>query len=112
MLIDCTTKGCMQKTEAKLDPATGEVICEACGNPIKGLTKFTTKLLKDIGQILRNNEKRPFQALCKTCNTTRSLYVDESDRTFCKVCNSQVQITASFLKGLKDFISKDKKEEE
>lgn len=109
MLIDCTTKGCMQKTEAKLNVETGEVICEACGNSIQGLTKFTTKILKDIGQILRNNVKRPFQALCKNCNATRSLYVDGEDRTFCKVCNSQVQITAAFLKGLKDFL---KKEEE
>lgn len=106
MLIDCTTKGCMQKTEAKLDPQTNEVICEACGNPIDGITKYTKKALRDVGQILRNKTKQPFQALCKTCNANRPLYVDGEDRAFCKICNTQVHITAAFLKGLKEHLEK------
>ncbi|MFA5048446.1 MAG: hypothetical protein WC516_05495 [Patescibacteria group bacterium] len=96
----------MQKTEAKLDPQTNEVICEACGNPIDGITKYTKKAIKDVGQILRNTIRHPFQALCKACNVNRPLYVDGGDRAFCKICNTQVQIPTAFLCGLKEYLEK------
>lgn len=106
MLIDCTTKGCMQKTEAKLDKSTNQVICEACGNPIQGITSFTKKAMESVGQVLRFTNKKPFQSHCKTCNANQSLYVDEADRAFCKTCNTQIQITPAFLQGLKAFLAK------
>lgn len=110
MLIDCTTRGCMHKTEAKLNTQTNEVICEDCGNPIENITVYTKKALKDVGQILRNNTKQPFQTLCKTCNVMRTLYVDGEDRAFCKTCHTQVHINAAFLRGLKEHL--EKKDEE
>lgn len=110
MLIDCTTKGCLQKTEAKLDVAANEIICDACGNKIENVTKYTKKALKDMGQIIRNNTKQPFQAFCKHCNGNMQLYVDAEDRAFCKNCNSQVHITAAFLRGLKEHLENKDKE--
>ena len=64
MLITCTTKGCMQVTEAKLNRDTGEVICEECGNNISNITSFSKKALSTVGQVLRNTAKKPFSALC------------------------------------------------
>ena len=77
MLINCTTKGCLQQTEAKLDRDTQEVICEECGNPIQNITPFTKKILNSMGQILRSNTKKPFQAYCTQCNTHRSLFIKD-----------------------------------
>ena len=106
MLIDCTTKGCMGKTEAKLNVSTDEVLCEACGNPIQNVTVYTKKALKSMGQVSRNKVSQPFQALCNKCHVPRSLYVDKNDKAFCSVCNTQVLISKPFLMGLKDYLSK------
>lgn len=110
MLLDCTTKGCLQKTEAKLDLDTNEVICDECGNKIENVTRFTKKALKDLGQIVRNKSRQPFQALCKNCNANRELFIEEG-RAYCKTCNTQVHVTAAFLRGLQ-FHLKDKEKEE
>jgi hypothetical protein len=110
MLLDCETKGCRQKTEAKLNVETNEVICDECGNVISNITRFTKKALKDLGQILRSHSKQPFQALCKTCNASRQLFI-EDEKAYCKKCNTQVHVTAAFLRGLK-FHLEDKEKEE
>ena len=103
MLISCTTKGCMATTEAKLDRDTGEVICEACGNPVAGITEFMKKGLQSVGQVLRWKVKQAFQASCQNCHQNRSLYVKE-DKAYCKVCNAQINVSASFLIGLKQHL--------
>lgn len=103
MLITCTTKGCLSTTEAKLDRETGEVICENCGNPIIGITPFMKKTLSSIGQVLRNRTKQAFQANCPNCNQNRSLYIKEG-KAYCKVCNTQVVVSAAFLNGLKQYL--------
>jgi len=108
MLIDCTTRGCLKQNEAKLDVSTDKVICEECGNEI-AVTRFTKKALKDLGQIVRGKEKKPFQALCKNCNANKSLYVSE-DKAYCEDCRSQVHITPAFLQGLKIYLGNKDKE--
>ena len=70
MLLDCTKKGCMQKTEAKLDVEKNEVICAECGSVIENITPFTKKALKSAGQILRSVNKKPFQVMCPNCKET------------------------------------------
>jgi len=109
MLITCTTKGCMATSEAKLDRDSGEVICEDCGNPIAGITPFMKKSLESVGQVLRSKAKQAFQAACKTCNQNRTLYVKE-DKAYCKVCNTQVLVSAAFLSGLKQHLESQGKE--
>ena len=108
MLIDCTTKGCLQKTEAKLDVERNEVICEDCGNVIVNVTEYTKRTLKSVGQILRSKAKEAFLALCKNCNANKPLYVD-GERAFCRACDTQVHITPSFLRGLKQHLEKKEK---
>ena len=107
-LINCTTKGCGQKTEAKLDVATNKVICDDCGNEIPGISVYTKKILKDVGQIVRNKTTATFQSFCKTCNKNQSLYVDDHDRAFCKSCNTQVMVTPAFISGLKIYLKNKK----
>jgi NAD-dependent DNA ligase len=108
MLLDCTTKGCLQKTEAKLD-SNNNVICDECGNVIPNITRFTKKALKDLGQILRSRSKQPFQANCPNCNKSSSLFIEEN-KAYCKACNTQVQVTAAFLRGLKFYLDDLEKE--
>jgi len=103
MLINCTTKGCLQSTNAKLDKDTNEVICESCGNPIRNITQFTKKALMGMGQFLRNKKKQPFMSLCQKCNESRSLYVKD-DKAFCEKCDTQVHITSAFMVGLKQYL--------
>lgn len=103
MLLNCTTKGCMKSSEAKLDKTTGKVICEECGNPIEGISRYMIKCLDSCGQIMRSNTKEPFQTLCKTCNKAQSLYIKD-DKAYCKACNSQVVVGAAFFTGLKLYL--------
>ena len=107
MLIDCTTKGCLKKSEAKLDVEKDQVICDECGNPIDNITKFTKKALKSLGQVVRIKSKQAFQALCKNCNDSRELYIKE-DKAYCKSCNTQVFVSAAFLQGLKVYLESKK----
>jgi hypothetical protein len=109
MLINCTTKGCLQQTEAKLNRDTGEVICDDCGNPIANITPFTKKAMNSIGQVLRSQVKKAFQALCNQCKTHRELFI-EGDKAYCKNCSTYVPISAAFLKGLKLHLDKQEKE--
>jgi len=109
MLIVCTTKGCNQTSEAKLNRDTGEVICEECGNPIKNITPFAKKALSSMGQVLRNKMNKPFQALCQTCKVHRELFVEDG-KAHCKTCSTQVAISHAFLHGLKLHLAKEEKE--
>ena len=107
MLINCTTRGCLQQTEAKLNRETQEVICEECGNPIQNITSFTKRTLASIGQVLRSTEKKPFQAYCPQCNTHRSLFVKDN-KAYCTVCGNIVNIPPAFLHGLKMYLETQK----
>jgi uncharacterized Zn finger protein (UPF0148 family) len=108
MLISCTTKGCMEQSEAKLNKETGEVICESCGKPIEGITEFAKKTLLSIGQVLRS-PRTAFQAQCHQCKAARPLYIEEG-RAFCKTCGTQVHVSTAFLKGLEIHIQNENKE--
>lgn len=110
MLITCTTRGCLQQTEAKLDRKTQEVICEACGNPINGITAFMKKSLSDCGQVLRHNGKSAFMALCKKCNQQCDMYIKD-EKAYCKNCDSQVLLSPAFFSGLKQKLAKESEED-
>ena len=108
MLIDCTTKGCMLSSDAKLDKETNEVICEFCGNVIIGITPFMKKTLLGLGQVTKA-KKKAFQTYCNKCNKNRALYMKD-DKAYCEVCNTHIVVTANFLQGLKQYLSEQKKE--
>ena len=109
MLITCTTKGCNQQSEAKLNRETNEVICEECGNVIPNITPFTKKALASIGQVLRSQAKKPFQALCQTCKTHRELFI-ENGKAYCRTCGTQVAVSHSYLQALKLYLDSQEKE--
>lgn len=103
MLIDCTTRGCLEKNEAKLDTSTNKVICSVCGNEIN-VTVFIKKALKDIGQVMRNNNKRPFQSFCPTCKSSKTLYIKDK-KAYCEECDTQVVVSNAFLQGLEIYLN-------
>ena len=109
MLIPCITKGCRKTSEAKYDKDTGDVICEECGNAITNITQFTKKALLSLGQVLRSKTKQPFQALCKNCNSMRSLFI-RSKSACCGTCKKKVEVSAAFLNGLKQHLDAKKEE--
>ncbi|MHA2216341.1 MAG: hypothetical protein ACXACY_10405 [Candidatus Hodarchaeales archaeon] len=111
MLLDCTVRGCLQTTEAKLDRETGEVICDACGNNIPNVTPYIKKALNSVGQVIRSRIKKPFQVMCPQCKTHRSLFV-KNDQAFCRACGTQVAISAAFLHGLKLHLSSNNEQQD
>lgn len=110
MLITCTTKGCLQVSEAKLDRDSGEVICDECGNDVSNITSFTKKALLTIGQVLRHSVKKPFSSVCEKCGTRRDLEV-KKDKAHCTKCGSHVVVSAAFLHGLKTYLEQDSEKE-
>lgn len=110
MLINCTTKGCLKQTDAKLNKDTGEVICEECGNAIIGVTPYMKKVLDSSGQTIRSVKKQAFQAMCMSCHKSQPLVI-KNNNAYCKECGAQVHISASFMQGLKLFLDAQAKSE-
>lgn len=109
VLIGCTTKGCLQQTEAKLNRDTQEVLCEQCGSTI-AVTEQMRRTLNSLGQVLRTKNIKAFQQQCPNCKTHRSLYI-EGNAAYCEVCASQITVTPAFLHGLRLHIERTKKYE-
>lgn len=106
VLINCTTKGCLQQTEAKLNRDTQEVVCEQCGSPIT-VTEQMKRTLASVGQVLRS-KITPFQQHCSGCKTMKSLYV-KGNTAYCERCHTQITVTPAFLQGLKLHLERTKK---
>ena len=105
VMINCTTRGCLQITEAKYDRESDEVICEQCGNAIENVTPIMKRTLNSLGQILRTKNSKAFQQHCSQCKAMRSLYV-EKNAAYCEVCATQITVTPAFLQGLKLHIER------
>lgn len=100
MLIEC--RKCWNRTEAKLDVDTNEVICEDCGEPTE-VNNFIKKSLKDIGQIIRTADKKPFSLLCSNCNRKRTVYMKD-DKVFCDFCDTRIIVSNHFKTALKEYL--------
>jgi len=111
-LINCTNKGCMKSSEAKLDVASGQVICDECGGIIAGVTDPFKRMLKDAGQIVRNKAKQAFQTFCKNCKCNTEYYVEGDGKAYCKVCKSPVTVSAIFQRAAQLNAEKKVKEDE
>ena len=69
MLINCKP-GCTGKkvtTEAHLNVDTDEVICEYCGENLE-VSSFVKTSMKQRGDVVKTDNRKPFQFDCKTCN--------------------------------------------
>jgi len=62
-----------------------------------------------VGQVLRGNTKKPFQAHCLHCNTHRSLYL-KNGKAYCDKCGTHVPVAPAFLHGLKLYLENQEKE--
>lgn len=112
MLINCSTKGCMKQTEAKLNRQTGEVICMECGSPITNVSEYIKRVLLSQGQVLRSAEKKSFQVHCPTCGGKRDVQLVEEGRggAQCAVCGSDLRLSAAFIHALKTKLEAEKQD--
>jgi hypothetical protein len=105
MLIDCTNKGCMQKSEAKYNTETDEVICEECGQPISNITLYTKRMLASLKQVINTKRYKPFQVNCPTCKAQREITL-VGNVPHCVACNLELKLAPAFLIAYKNHISK------
>jgi hypothetical protein len=89
----------MQSSEAKLDVATGQVICDECGGVVAGVTEQFKNILKQNGQIVRSKAKQAFQTFCKNCKGNTDYAVDGDGKAFCKVCKQPVSVSPFFQRA-------------
>jgi hypothetical protein len=79
MLINCLP-GCPGKritTNASLDVDLDEVICEFCSK-IVPVSKFVKLSMKQRGDIVRLDKRKPFQFDCTTCNKKVETCLEEN----------------------------------
>lgn len=70
MILRCN-QGCKLSdgtTDGSLNLETNEVVCNTCGDNIKGISDFAKLSMKNIGDIKRVNKKKAFVFSCKACN--------------------------------------------
>lgn len=103
--IQCDNKGCCKQQEALLDTSTNEVICAMCDRPIKNVTEFTKRQMKQIGQILKEAKKQqPFSVKCNNCNKDGQPKLSQDDKAFCAFCQKEISLSKPFLMVLKKAI--------
>jgi len=69
MILRCN-QGCKLSdgtTDGSLNVETNEVICNTCGDAIKGISDFAKLSMKNTGDIKRINKKKAFVFSCQTC---------------------------------------------
>lgn len=70
MILRCN-QGCKLSdgtTDGSLDLETNEVVCNSCGENLKGISDFAKISMKNMGDTKRKNKKKAFVFPCKTCN--------------------------------------------
>lgn len=92
MLITCDNKGCMNQSDAQLNPETLEVVCLDCKRPITNISETMKRVLKSSGQIIRDENKQAFMMACKGCNANRAIVLSASNQTVCSICKSAVNV--------------------
>jgi len=88
-------------SNALLNEATGEVICQECGQPITNVTDMMKRALKSFGQIVRT-ERKAFMLACRACKANREVVLDQNNETVCKICHSPIQVHASFKLAMEE----------
>ena len=99
-LLNCNNKGCFKKQNSLLNPETNEVICGECGMPISGISDFTKRQMKSMGEIIKENKKEKFSVRCNSCN--KSGTPEQSDNKYvCKFCKKDLNLSPIFINMLK-----------
>jgi len=101
MLVTCNNKGCMKSSDALLDPKTGEVICQECGQPITNISESMKRTLKSFGQVVRA-ERKAFMMACPSCRANREVVMTQDDETVCKDCHKPIIVHAAFKLAMEE----------
>lgn len=111
MILRCN-QGCKLSdgtTDGSLNLETNEVICNTCGDPLKGISDFAKISMKNIGDIKRVNKKKAFVFPCKTCNKNVETEV-AAGKVFGKGCQQStclINITEFMVKMIQQNQSSD-----
>jgi len=102
-LLNCTNKGCFKIQNSLLNPETNEVICGECGNPISGVSDFTKRQMKSMGEIIKSSSKESFAIKCNSCNKSGTPIID-NDKCVCKYCKKDLNVSKIYLNMLKQNV--------
>lgn len=78
MLVNCKPK-CIGKkatTTASLDVDTNEVVCDFCQETIE-MSSFVKTSMKQRGDVVKKDKRKPFQFNCLTCNKLVQTFVED-----------------------------------
>lgn len=103
MLLKCDNKGCCKDSEALLDVAKNQVICQECGQQIKNISDTMKRVLKNSGQIIRSAAKKAFMMGCTSCKANREVVFDESTNTVCKVCGAEIKVHPAMKQAMMEI---------
>jgi len=111
MILRCN-QGCKLSdgtTDGSLNLETNDVICNTCGDVIKGISEFSKISMKNIGDIKRVNKKKAFVFPCKICNKNVETEVVAGKVTGkdCKNNNCLINITEFMVKMIQENQSSD-----
>ena len=106
MIVRCN-QGCKLSdgtTDGSLNMETNDVICNTCGNIIKGISEFAKISMKNIGDIKRINKKKAFVFPCKTCskNVVTEINAGKVIGKDCKNGNCLINITEFMVKMIQE----------
>jgi protein-arginine kinase activator protein McsA len=100
----------MQAQAARLDTATGDVVCVECGFTIKNITVFAKNQLKSFGQTTKQAKKQePYSIKCEHCGMTAKPVL-ANDILACSSCHKELtNISAPFKIMLKNVLGNESK---
>lgn len=106
MILRCN-QGCKLSdgtTDGSLNLETNEVICNTCGDAIKGISDFAKLSMKNIGDIKRVNKKKAFVFPCKTCskNVETEIVAGKVSGKGCKESKCSINITEFMVRVIQE----------
>lgn len=106
MILRCN-QGCKYSdgtTDGSLNVDTNEVVCNNCGDTIKGISDFAKLSMKTTGDIKRSNNRKAFVFPCKTCNkkVEADVSAGKVSGKDCKKGGCVIDITSFMVSAISD----------
>lgn len=102
MLLQCTNKGCRQESEALLDQASQNVICQECFKPIDNISPFVKRAMEGFNQVVKKNKDKivPYGSKCQHCQKTTSPVANKG-KYYCQHCQKELDFNPVYEHFLK-----------
>ena len=73
-----------------------------CEQPIKNVSEPIKRVLKSVGQIVRNDKKKAFFMACLNCYANREVVLNDKDETICAVCHNPIIVHAAMKLAMQE----------